>query len=123
MPQVLGGPVSGAHEKEAHTRTEAAMQADGVFDLVVVGGGMGGLATAALAQRRGLRVALLESHTRLGGCAGWFPREPYTFDAGATALMGLRPGEPVAALLDDVGVEFSAERTSSYRVHLPDRTF
>jgi C-3',4' desaturase CrtD len=94
-----------------------------LYDLIVVGGGMGGLATAALAQRRGLRVALLESHTRLGGCAGWFPRDPYTFDAGATALMGMGPGEPIAALLDDIGVEFSAELTSSYRVHLPDRTF
>ncbi|WP_435017619.1 phytoene desaturase family protein [Tundrisphaera sp. TA3] len=95
----------------------------GIYDLLVVGGGLGGLATAALAQRRGLRVALLESHTRLGGCAGWFPREPYTFDAGATALMGLRPGEPLAELFRDVGMEFSAEETPSYRVHLPDRTF
>ena len=38
---------------------------------------MGGLATAALAQRRGLRVALLEAHTKLGGCAGYFDRGPY----------------------------------------------
>jgi phytoene dehydrogenase-like protein len=33
-----------------------------VYDLVVVGGGMGGLATAALAGRLGLRTALLEAH-------------------------------------------------------------
>src|SRR3954451_10494860 len=58
------------------------------YDLVVVGGGMGGLATASLAQRLGLRTALLEAHTKLGGCAGYFGRGPYTFDAGATALMG-----------------------------------
>ena len=96
--------------------------ANGIHDLIVIGGGIGGLATAALAQRRGLRVALLESHTRLGGCAGWFSREPYTFDAGATALMGLGPGEPIAELLRDIGMEFSAEKTSSYRVHLPDRS-
>ena len=43
-----------------------------VFDLVVVGGGMGGLATAALAQRLGLRCALLEAHTKLGGCMATF---------------------------------------------------
>src|SRR5271165_2911949 len=91
------------------------------YDLVVIGGGMGGLATAALAQRLGLRTALLEAHTKLGGCAGYFGRGPYTFDAGATALMGLGPGEPIGALLGVLGVEFSAEPTRSYRVYLPDR--
>src|SRR5690242_21449014 len=94
----------------------------GEFDLVVVGGGMGGLATAALAQRVGLRTALLEAHTRLGGCAGYFPRGPYTFDAGATALMGLAPGEPVGDLLRYVGLEFEGAVTPAYRVCLPDRT-
>jgi C-3',4' desaturase CrtD len=92
------------------------------FDLVVIGGGLGGLATAALARRRGRRVALLEAHTKLGGCAGYFERGPYTFDAGATALMGLGPAEPIGALLAEIGLEFRAERTAVYRVHLPDRT-
>ena len=41
------------------------MGRDEVYDLVVVGGGVGGLATAALARRLGLRVALLEAHTKL----------------------------------------------------------
>src|SRR5512135_2875536 len=92
------------------------------YDLVVVGGGMGGLATAALAQARGLRTALLEAHTKLGGCAGYFGRGPFTFDAGATALMGLGPGEPVGAFLATIGLDdFEAVRTPSYRVHLPDR--
>ncbi len=91
------------------------------YDLVVIGGGMGGLAAAAMAQRLGLRTALLEAHTKLGGCAGYFRRGPYTFDAGATALMGLRPGEPIGDLLDVLGVAFSSEPTRSYRMHLPDR--
>ncbi len=38
------------------------------LDLVVVGGGVGGLATAALAQRLGLRLTLMVSRTKLGGC-------------------------------------------------------
>ncbi len=91
------------------------------FDLIVIGAGMGGLAAAGLAQASGLRVALLEAHTTLGGCAGYFGRGPYTFDAGATALMGLEPGAPVGDLLDRLGVAFEAVRTPSYRVHLPDR--
>ena len=92
------------------------------YDLVVVGGGMGGLATAALARRSGLKVALLEAHTRLGGCAGYFRRGLYSFDVGATALMGLGRGEPIGDLLAEIGVDFEAARTSTYRVHLPDRT-
>ena len=92
-----------------------------VFDLVVVGGGMGGLATAALAQRLGLRTALLEAHTKLGGCAGYFRRGDCCYDVGATALIGFKPGEPIGDLLAVLGIDFHAEPTSSYRVHLPDR--
>src|SRR5438270_7499369 len=98
------------------------MGAGPAFDLVVIGGGIGGLATAALAQRQGLRTALLEAHTKLGGCAGSFGRGPYTFDAGATALMGLGAGEPVGELFRVVGMELEAVRAPSYRAHLPDRT-
>ncbi len=102
-------------------RVDERPKIDEPRDLVVIGGGMGGLAAAALAQRMGLTTTLLEAHTRLGGCAGFFPRGPYTFDVGATALMGLGPGEPVGDLLDVLGVRFSAEPTAAYRVHLPDR--
>ncbi len=101
---------------------EQNVAADEVFDLVVIGGGLGGLATAALARTAGLRVALLEAHTKLGGCAGHFGRGPYHFDAGATALMGLGPGEPLGDLLGRIGLDLQGLKTPSYRVHLPDRT-
>ena len=78
-----------------------------MFDLLVIGAGMGGLATAALAQRLGLRTGLLEAHTKLGGCAGYFQRGPSRLTL-ATALMGLRPGEPLHDLLDLLGVDFHA---------------
>lgn len=84
---------------------------------------MGGLATATLAQRLGLHTALLEAHTRLGGCTGYFRRGPFTFDAGATALKGLRPGEPLGDLLATLGLDFQGVETPAYRVHMPDRTF
>ena len=94
-----------------------------MYDLVVIGGGWGGLAAASLAARHGLRVALLEAHSKLGGCAGWFDRGPYRFDAGATALMGLGDEEPIGGLLRAIGLELDAVTTRSYRVCLPDRTF
>lgn len=91
------------------------------FDLAIVGGGLGGLALAALAQRAGWNVVLLEAHTHLGGCAGWYRRGAYTFDVGATALMGLKPDEPLGQLLRLLELNFTAVPTRSYRVCLPDR--
>ncbi len=70
----------------------------------------------------GMCTALLEAHSKIGGCAGYFQRGPFTFDAGATALMGLRDGEPMAAFRDVLGMDFQVVPTSAYRVHLPDRT-
>ena len=93
-------------------------QGDTIYDLVVVGGGIGGLALASLAQRKGLHTALCESHTHLGGCAGWFDRGSFTFDCGATALMGMAPGEPIFELLKRVCLDFEALRTPEYRLCL-----
>jgi len=94
-----------------------------MYDLVVVGGGFGGLAAASLASLTGLKTRLLEAHSKLGGCAGWFDRGAFHFDAGATALMGTEADEPFGAFLNTVGLDgFEAARGSSYRVVLPDRS-
>ncbi|RXR25885.1 phytoene desaturase [Oerskovia turbata] len=50
--------------------------------VVVVGGGVGGLATAALLARGGARVTLLERHERVGGRAGTFDLDGFRFDTG-----------------------------------------
>lgn len=50
--------------------------------VVVVGGGIGGLATAALLARGGARVTLLERHERVGGRAGTLDVDGFRFDTG-----------------------------------------
>lgn len=55
---------------------------DGGFDIAVVGGGWGGLATGALLSRRGFRVLLCEMRTVLGGRASFVEREGFTVDYG-----------------------------------------
>ncbi|MEK8226111.1 FAD-dependent oxidoreductase [Oerskovia sp. M15] len=50
--------------------------------VVVVGGGIAGLATATLLARGGARVTLLERHERVGGRAGTLDLDGFRFDTG-----------------------------------------
>ncbi|MDA8579836.1 phytoene desaturase family protein [Pontimonas sp.] len=50
--------------------------------VVVVGGGIGGIATAGLMARDGYDVTLVEAHSRLGGRAGLWEKDGFRFDTG-----------------------------------------
>jgi len=70
---------------------------------IIVGAGGGGIASALLSAKRGDEVHLYESHSALGGCASWFKRSSYIFDAGATTLSGVGVGEPLGELFEILG--------------------
>lgn len=59
------------------------------YDVVVIGAGFGGLATALSLAERGARVALCERLRYAGGCASTFRRKGFSFEAGATLFSGL----------------------------------
>lgn len=50
--------------------------------VVIIGGGISGLATAALLARGGAEVTVLERHDQPGGRAGQWVSEGFTFDTG-----------------------------------------
>jgi phytoene desaturase len=50
--------------------------------VVVVGGGIGGIATAGLLARDGYQVTLVEALPRLGGRAGLWEKDGFRFDTG-----------------------------------------
>jgi phytoene dehydrogenase-like protein len=55
--------------------------------IVVVGGGLGGMAAAARLAKRGHEVALLEASGRLGGALAPVHRDGYTWDGGPTSTL------------------------------------
>jgi prolycopene isomerase len=59
------------------------------YDVVVIGSGIGGLVTATQLASKGARVLVLESYLIPGGSAGYFEREGYHFDVGASMIFGL----------------------------------
>lgn len=61
---------------------------DVLYDAVIVGGGMGGLTTAAKLVEKGAKVLVLEKYLIPGGSAAHFKREGYTFDVGSSMMFG-----------------------------------
>jgi len=59
-----------------------------IYDVIVIGSGIGGLVTATQLAAKGARVLVLERYLIPGGSAGYFEREGYRFDVGASMIFG-----------------------------------
>lgn len=90
------------HHREAPDRP-----AHRIFDIAVVGGGIAGLATAALAARAGMRTVLLERSRRLGGRAGTRREAGFAVNSGPHALYRHGAAETV---LEDLGITASGRQ-------------
>ena len=104
------------------------MKAHSKLNTIVVGAGGGGIASALLASLRGESVTLVEAHSYLGGCASYFRRGKFVFDAGATTVSGVGTGEPLGELfgllgktpdlvLSDPGIVFHLSSGKVIRYH------
>jgi prolycopene isomerase len=58
------------------------------FDVIVIGSGIGGLVTATQLAAKGAKVLVLERYIIPGGSAGYFERNGYRFDVGASMIFG-----------------------------------
>ena len=60
-------------------------------DIIIIGGGLGGLTTGALLAKEGRKVTVLEKNNIVGGGLQNFTRKGILFDTGMHMLGGFRP--------------------------------
>lgn len=90
----LKGQSKGTRYRSVVRRSTAPQHVPGeidadVYDAVVIGGGMGGLTTAAKLAEAGCSVIVLEKYIIPGGSAGHFSKDGFLFDVGSSMMFGM----------------------------------
>jgi all-trans-retinol 13,14-reductase len=78
--------------------------ASNIYDVVVIGSGIGGLVSASLIARSGKRVLVLEKHSIPGGNVTSFTRRGWTFDVGLHYVGECGPGERLSNIFKACGI-------------------
>jgi phytoene dehydrogenase-like protein len=94
------------------------------YEVVVVGGGIGGLTTAALLAARGMNVCLFERARQVGGCIANFEYLDYRFEPTAGLYAGGEAGGAFERVFSELSINPPEVRRVSpaYVVRLPDGT-
>jgi len=72
---------------------------------IIIGAGLAGLATGIYAQINGYKTHIFEHAPRPGGVAATWKRHGYTIDGGIHFYMGFKPGQPMHALYQELGID------------------
>ncbi len=84
IPKYKGKRVYEHYEKDKHPR---------IWDVIVIGSGIGGMACAAALAKYGRKVLVLEKHYIPGGYTHSFARKGYQWDAGVHAIGEMKEGD------------------------------
>lgn len=93
------------------------------YDVVVVGGGIGGLTVAALLSARGVNTCLLERQSQVGGCIARVEFSGYDFEPGTGLYTSFGAGEVYDQLFSELPVAMPEVSliTSPYILRRADR--
>lgn len=75
-----------------------------IFDIVVIGSGLGGLVSALVLAKEGLSVCVLEKNNQFGGNLQTFSRRKLIFDTGVHYLGGLSEGQNLHRYFSYLGI-------------------
>lgn len=100
---------------------------DEKFDVIMIGSGMSGLATAALLSKAGKRVLVLERHFKVGGWTHTFKRGNYEWDVGIHYIGGVGKRDGILRILfDDItesSLQWSRMPETYDRMIFPDASY
>lgn len=106
------------------TQPQTTAPATQEYDAIVIGSGIGGLVTATQLAAKGAKVLVLERYLIPGGSAGYFERQGYRFDVGASMIFGFGTEGTTNLLtraLDAVGQEIETfADPCQIHYHLPN---
>ncbi len=74
------------------------------YDVIIIGGGLGGLSCGAMLSKEGLYVCVLEQHSVIGGCLQSFHRGGYILDTGMHYVGSLSEGQVMHQYFKYLGV-------------------
>jgi all-trans-retinol 13,14-reductase len=99
------------------------------YDIIIIGGGLGGLTAGAKLAKEGKKILLIEQHNQPGGCATTFKRGDFTLEVGLHEMDGPSPRDMKTKIFNDLDVfkniefirvpEFYRFINDRYRVTIP----
>lgn len=95
------------------------------YDTVVLGSGIGGLCCGALLAKAGLKVLVLEQHSKIGGYAHNFKRRNFTFETGIHSVP-LGPDGTLMHILKTLGIDkqiVPLELPEMYHIDIPEGSY
>jgi prolycopene isomerase len=81
-----------------------------VYDVAIVGAGIGGLVSGCYLAKAGLKVLIIEKGAKVGGYCTSFQRKGYKFDAGVHGIGGMHSAGSTYKLFLDLSLDLKFER-------------
>lgn len=74
------------------------------YDCIIIGAGIGGLTTACLLAKSGLRVLIIEKNRYAGGYCSYFKRGEFSFESAIHAINGCNQNGRTYNILNECGI-------------------